>query len=249
MCGDAADRRVTARDDAVHRRRADEGTLMTAENPGEGHVRRAVTELTTVFENLGAEHQALKAQETTTSARERRGTVIRMVEDITQTTRTVASTIGTLATVHGLRSLGVSGQFSKDIDGHHYTPLPTLDSPAERLRDALDDLSEAATTLGKAYTPTKKHPSLAVARCPNHVKAALSSLRAALDAVCADLAADDPEIVEDHAADRTLLTELMERVCTVVPAQSGPSAEEVVAAIRSDPNIARAAAAALKPGT
>ncbi|MGW3491916.1 hypothetical protein [Streptomyces sp. NPDC001054] len=217
----------------------------------EDRVREAVTGLIAVFENLGAEHQALRAEEAKTGARERRGTVIRMGEDLAQAARTVALTIEALATLHGMRALQVDGQFSKDAEGRHYSPLHSLSSATEALDDSLDYLSEAAATLGKAYSPTKKNPSLALARCPSHVKAALSGLRAALDALCADLAthapeaAEDPEITEEHAATRKLLVELEERVCATVPAQSGPSAEEVVAAIRSNPEVARAAAAAL----
>ncbi|MEU5431567.1 hypothetical protein AB0H73_39025 [Streptomyces olivoreticuli] len=60
---------------------------------------------------------------------------------------------------------------------------------------------------------------------------------------------DDQDVVEDYASTQTFLTELEERMCRTVPAQgTGPSAEEVVAAIRADPEVARAAAAALATG-
>ncbi|MFH8873733.1 hypothetical protein [Streptomyces griseus] len=75
--------------------------------------------------------------------------------------------------------------------------------------------------------------------------ATFAALRAALDAVRAD-APDDEMDAEEHASVQTLLTELEQRVCRTVPAQgAGPSPEEVAAAIRADPEAARAAAAAL----
>lgn len=221
---------------------------MTTQQPAaaEDRIRSAVAELTIVFENLGAEHQALVAEEAKTSAKERRGTVVRMRDSIAQTARTVSLTIGVLATVHGLRDLGINQQFSKDADGRDYSPLLTLASSTETLYDAATYLGEAAATLGKAYAPTKKHPGLAVARCPKQTKMALSSLRAALNAVCADSATGDEEVAEDYASTQTFLTELEERVCRTVPVQGvGPSAEEVAAAIRANPDVARAAAAAL----
>ncbi|WP_431984152.1 hypothetical protein [Streptomyces qinglanensis] len=73
-----------------------------------------------------------------------------------------------------------------------------------------------------------------------------TSLGAALEAVCADLATDDAEVAQDYDATQALLARLEDRVCHTVPAQAaGPSAEEVAAAIRADPVVARAAAAAL----
>ncbi|MEU3907932.1 hypothetical protein AB0F20_29680 [Streptomyces goshikiensis] len=212
----------------------------------EDRLRRAVAELTVVFENLGAEHQALRAEEAQTAARERSGTVIRMGEGIAQTARTVSLTIGVLATVHGLRDLGVTYGFSRTAEGGDYTPLLALPSSTEEILDALVYLDEAASTLGKAYAPTKKYPGLAVARCPQQMRAALGGLRAALEAVCAEAAEADAGVAEDYAVTHALLSDLEERVCRTVPAQSaGPSAEEVVAAIRADPEVARAAAAAL----
>ncbi|MEU6618970.1 hypothetical protein [Streptomyces parvus] len=212
----------------------------------EDHIRSAVTDLVRVFENLGAEHQALTAEEAKTSAKERRGTVVRMAEDIAQTARTVSSTIMELATARGLRDLGVPHQFAKDGEGRDYSPLLTLPAPSDTLYDAVTYLSEAAATLGRAYEPTKKNPGLAVARCPGHMKVVLTSLGTALRAVCADLATNDAEVAQDYASTQALLARLENRVCRTVPAQgAGPSAEEVAAAIRADPAVARAAAAAL----
>uniref|UniRef100_UPI003F49486E hypothetical protein n=1 Tax=Streptomyces sp. CA-136453 TaxID=3240050 RepID=UPI003F49486E len=220
---------------------------MIAQQPAsEDRIRHAVAMLTAVFESLGAEHQALMAEAGKTSARERRGTVVRMGEDIAQAARTVSLTIGVLATVHGMRDLGVNQQFSKDAEGRDYTPLLSLANPSETLYDALVYLGEAATTLGRTYTPTKKHPGLAVARCPKQMKVALCSLRAAFEAVAADIGDDDPEVAEDYAATQTFLIALEKRVCRTMPAQStGPTPEEVLAAIRADPKVASAAAAAL----
>ncbi|MES9504024.1 hypothetical protein ABWI13_28665 [Streptomyces koyangensis] len=114
------------------------------------------------------------------------------------------------------------------------------------LYDIVNYLVEAADTLGRAYKPTKKHPGLAVARCPQHMKLVFPSLSAALDAVCTDLSTQDPEVAKDHASIRRLLTELEDRVCATVPSQGASlSAEEVAAEIRTSPEVARAASAAL----
>jgi hypothetical protein len=77
--------------------------------------------------------------------------------------------------------------------------------------------------------------------------AALTGLRAALELVCADLTADkDEEAVSEYTPTMTFLSELQDRVCRTIPAQgAGPTAAEVAAAIQADPDIARAAAAAL----
>ncbi|MGW1819128.1 hypothetical protein ACWCQM_36895 [Streptomyces sp. NPDC002125] len=208
---------------------------------------QAVTQLVTVFEQLGAEHKALVAEVEGTTAKERRGTVNRMVECVAQAGHTVSHTVNMLATVHGLKVLGIDRQFSKDADGRDYSPLNSLGHPGETLYEAAGHLQAVAHTLGKAYAPTRKHPALARARCPQQLGTALISLREALEAVCADLAHDqDVEAVTEYTPTLTFLSELKERVCRTVPAQgAGPSAEEVAAAIRANPDIARAAAAAL----
>ncbi|WP_186782520.1 hypothetical protein [Streptomyces sp. CBG9] len=219
---------------------------MSKDDVTEDHIRCAAVALTTVFESLGAEHQALVSEAASTAARERRGTVTRMSEEIAQTASTVSSTIVELATVRGLRDLGIRRQFAKDGKGGDYSPLLTLADPVDTLYDIVHYLSEAADTLGRAYEPTKKNPGLAVARCPQQMTRAFSSLRAALDAVCADLSTHDAGVAEDHESTRRLLIQLKDRVCPTVPSQgTGPSAEEVATAIRADPEVARAAAAAL----
>ncbi|WP_187767607.1 hypothetical protein [Streptomyces cacaoi] len=214
--------------------------------PADDRIRSAVADLISTFENLGAEHEALAAEEAKTSAKERRSTVARMVDGIAQTSRTVSASITALATVQGLRALGIVRQRSRDADGRDYTPLTCLADPTETLYDSVTYLGEAADHLERTYAPTKKHPSLAVARCPTQMRVALTSLRTALDAVCAEVGEDDAEVAEDHAEAHTLLTELEVRVCRTTPAQDvGPSADQVVSAILSDPKVARAAAEAL----
>ncbi|MFD7861619.1 hypothetical protein [Streptomyces sp. NPDC059783] len=209
-------------------------------------LRRAVADLVTVFENLGPEHQALHTEGAKTTARERRGTLIRMGDGILQVARVVAVAIETLATVHGLCDLGIRWQYSKTADGDDYTDLPSLTDSDQTLRDALAYLDEAANALAKTYTPTKKNPGLATIRCPEHMEVALSGLRSALTAVCAEAAHVDPAVAEDYTPALTLMADLEKRVCRPVPLQrTGPSAQEVAAAIRSNPEIARAAAEAL----
>jgi hypothetical protein len=208
---------------------------------------RAVTQLVTVFEQLGAEHKALVAEAEKTTAKERRGTVHRMVECIAQAGYTLNHIVNMLATVHGLKVLGIDRQFSKDADGRDYSPLDSLGYPSETLYEAAGHIHAVAHTLGKAYTPTRKHPALARARCPQQMETALTSLRAAMELVCADLAVDkDVEAVEEYTPTMKFLSELQDRVCRTVPAQgAGPTADEVAAAIQANPDIARAAAVAL----
>ncbi|WP_424892377.1 hypothetical protein [Streptomyces sp. XH2] len=211
----------------------------------------AVTQLVTAFEQLGAEHKALAAEVEKTTARERRGTVNRMVECIAQAGYTLNHIVNMLATVHGLKVLGIDRQLSKDADGRDYSPLNSLGHPGETLYEAAGLIQAVAHTLGKAYTPTRKHPALARARCPQQMATVLSSLRAALDWVCADLAANqDVEAVDQYVPTLTFLSDLEDHVCRTVPAQSaGLTADEVAAAIRANPLIARAAAEALAAST
>ncbi|MFF8717056.1 hypothetical protein ACF07T_37335 [Streptomyces sp. NPDC015184] len=212
---------------------------------------RATAQIVTVFEQLGAEHKALTAEAEQTTAKERRGTIYRMTECLAQAAHVLKHTVGLLATVHGMRELGISRQFSKDADGHDYSPLNTLGDPDQILYEAESYLQEVAYKLDKAYAPTRKYPGLATARCPSQMKQALYSLRTALETVSTDLHSHyDEEAAGEHSSILTLLSELEDRVCRIVPAQSsGPTADEVAAAIRANPHIARAAAAALKTAT
>ncbi|MFD3315810.1 hypothetical protein [Streptomyces sp. NPDC058656] len=219
------------------------------ETPATDHDRLpyAVAQLVTVFEQLGAEHKALTSEAAKTTAKERRGTVNRMAESVSQAGFTLGHIVNMLATVHGLKTLGIHQQFSKDADGCDYRPLSSLGHPLQTLHEAAVLLQTVAHTLGKAYAPTRKHPGLATARCPRQLGTALISLRAALQSVCADLAIyQDVEEVAEYAAVLEFLSELEDRVCPTVPTQgAGLTADEVAEAIRADPDIARAAAAAL----
>ncbi|MET9658153.1 hypothetical protein [Streptomyces sp. NPDC006510] len=246
MCGDAADQRVTARVAVTSRSSAGRRTTMATQHPAsEDRIPFTVAQLVTVFENLGAEHQALMAEAEKTTAKERRRTVLRMGEGIATAAHTVNHTVGVLAAVHGMRALGINRQFAKDCDGRDYSPLNTLGSPAETLFDTARFLDTAAATLKKAYSPTRKHPDLADARCTRQMRAALSGLRVALETVCLDLN-DADEAVAEYASAQKLLSELEERVCHTVPAQgTGPTPDEVAAAIRANPDVARAALVAL----
>ncbi|MFF8387855.1 hypothetical protein ACF053_30020 [Streptomyces kanasensis] len=190
----------------------------------------AVTQLVTVFEQLGAEHKALVAEAEKTTAKERRGTVNRMAEGVAQASYTLSHIVNTLATVHGLKVLGIDRQFSKDADGADYSPLNSLGHPGETLYEAAGHLQAVAHTLGKAYTPTRKHPALARARCPQHLGTALTSLRAALESVCADLADDqDVEAVTEYTPNLAFLSDLKDRVCRTVPPQGAwPSSKHVL---------------------
>lgn len=211
------------------------------------HLTHAVTQIVTAFEQLGAEHKALVAEAERTTATERRGTVNRMAEGVAQAGFTLSHIVNMLATVHGLKVLGIDRQFSKDADGGDYSPLGCLGHPGQTLYEAAGHLHAVAHTLGKAYATTRKYPGLARARCPQQVGQALTSLRATLESVCVGLAADqDVEAVAEYTTTLTFLSDLKERVCRIVPAQgTGPTADEVAAAIRANPDIARAAAAAL----
>ncbi|MYS36377.1 hypothetical protein K388_07175 [Streptomyces sp. KhCrAH-43] len=221
-------------------------TQQTEAAAAEDRLCRVMTDLSTVFKYLGAEHQALRAEEEKATAHERRGTLSRMGQNILQAARTVSSTVETLATVHGLRDAGVTQLFSEDAEGRDYSSMGCLPSAVETLFEALTYLDEAVTALSKAYTPTKKYPALAKARCPERMSVALSSLRAAVKGLCAEAAEIDEEVAESYGAAQDLLTQLERRVCRPVPAQSsGPTADEVVAAIRSNADVARAAAEAL----
>ncbi|WP_217226013.1 hypothetical protein [Streptomyces anulatus] len=207
----------------------------------------AVAQLVTAFEHLGPEHQALTEEAEEITGRERRGTANRMVEGVAQAGYTLSRIVSTLATAHGLKALGIDQQHSKDADGHNYTPLTCLGDPAELLCDAVGHLQVVANLLSKAYEPSRRNSDLARARCPEHLRTVLSSLRSALELLCVDLAAaQDVEAVTEYAPTVELLGALEKRLCPTVPApRSSPTADDVAAAIRADPDVARVAAEAL----
>lgn len=211
-------------------------------------LRTIATGLLAAFEGLGAEHEALTIEEKETTATERRGTVRRMIQAITDASRTLVCAIDQVATVYGLRELGINKQMAKGADGRDYSPLLCLGDPNEELYDTGTYIETAVQYLGEAYRETKKYPALATARHPQEMTTVLSSLRAALAGLRAELAA------RDRTADSTrfdsciaALGELENRVCRVLPAQRPElTADDVTAAIRANPAIARAAAAALE---
>ncbi|WP_331757106.1 hypothetical protein OG582_39860 (plasmid) [Streptomyces anulatus] len=207
--------------------------------------------LLTAFENLGAEHQALTEEEKETTATERRGTVRRMLQSITDAGRILAHSVDLVATVYGLRELGVDRQMAKGADGSDYSPLLTVGGSEEKLYETAAYLEAAAQRLVEAYKQTKKYPALAKARRPQEVRTVLSSLRGALTGLCAEMAARG--LTEGRAECEPWIAKLCEleaQTCTAVPAQASElTAGEVTAAILANPAIAEAAAAALERTT
>ncbi|MFC9033686.1 hypothetical protein [Streptomyces arboris] len=201
--------------------------------------------LLTAFENLGAEHQALTEEEKEATATERRGTVRRMLQSITDAGRILAHSVDLVATVHGLRELGVREQMAKGADGSAYSPLLTVGASDEKLYDAAMYIEAATQRLVEAYKQTKKYPALAKARRPHEMRTVLSSLRGALTGLSAELAARGlTEGSTEYELCIAKLGELEAWACTAVPAQaSEPTVDEVIAAILANPVIARAAAA------
>jgi hypothetical protein len=210
-------------------------------------LRTIAMNLLTAFKALGAEHQALTAEEKETTATERRGTVRRMIQSLADASRTLGHTVDEVAKVYGLREFGINRQMAVGADDCVYSPLLTVGDPDERLYETATYVEAAAQRLGEAYTPTKKYPGLAIARRPQEMRTVLSSLRGALTGLSTELVARNLT-EEDGEFDACIasLGELEIQVCSVVPAQaSGPTADAVTAAILADPEIARAAAAAL----
>ena len=220
--------------------------------PNDG-LRTVAMGLMAAFESLGAEHQALTAEEKGTTSTERRATVRRMIQSVTDASRTLVHSVDQVAKVCGLRELGINEQMAKGADGSDYGPLLALSDPDEALYEAATYIQAAVRRLSEAYKPTKKHRDLARARRPQEMGAVLSGLRTALiglrsEVVARDLTDDDAEFDPCIAS----LDELEERMrlVAVVPAQpAGPTADAVAAAILADPDIARAAAAALERAT
>lgn len=178
---------------------------MTEQLPAGGdRLRTAAERLLAAFGGLGAEHQALAAEENEATSKERRGTLRR--------------------------------------------PLFSPGTPDEKLYEVVSYVQVAVQRLSEAYEPTKKHPGLATARRPQEMRTVLSGLRTALTGLCDELVAHGPaQDAAEFEASITLLRELENRTCREVPAQAaGPTAAEATTAILADPEIARAAAAALE---
>ncbi|MEU6462222.1 hypothetical protein [Streptomyces sp. NPDC046976] len=177
-----------------------------------------------------------------------------MHQELVEVARTMACAAGSLGAVYGMRALGILGQYPKDAEGKDYTPLAHIGDADETLAEVIEYLGVIAGKLGNVYVETVRSPGLAVARCPEAMQIVLANLRNALKELDAEgasryvrSAGEAGEVREDIARNVAYLEALEQRVCprAQVPAQAGPSAEDVVAAIRRDPAIARAASAAL----
>ncbi|MER6195989.1 hypothetical protein ABT234_01235 [Streptomyces sp. NPDC001586] len=133
---------------------------MTDQHPGTGNgVRTAVAHLVAAFTHLGAEHKALTAEQERTTVKDIHSTVRRMTGEIGETSRILAHATAALATVQGLRSLGINGQMARDENGALYRPLVSLGDPDEQLYEALCLVQAAARHLGSAYPPPGSTPT------------------------------------------------------------------------------------------
>jgi hypothetical protein len=115
----------------------------------------------------------------------------------------------------------------------------------QKLYDAAEEVQDMVGELGKAYAPTKKYPTLATARCPQQMVEVLTSLRAAVSALRAESASDrDPSELDGLVGD---LQNLESRICRTPSAQvTRLTPADIAEAIRSDPAVRAAAAAALE---
>jgi hypothetical protein len=200
------------------------------------------------FVALGAEHHALAAEELATTGLERRGTVRRMLQCHRDAARILAEAVDVVAQVYGLRALGIHGQTAKKADGAEYALL-SLRNPDALLLDATEFVEAAVQQLTEAYATTKKYPGLTVARRPDELRTVLASTASAVRSLTAEATARGLD-ADDTDAVLTALHELESRTCRTASAQfAGPTAEDVTAAILSNPVIARAAAAALARAT
>ncbi|MFE5863182.1 hypothetical protein ACFQ77_21925 [Streptomyces virginiae] len=195
---------------------------MTEPHPADDdNLHAAAAALVTAFENLGPEHQALVTEEKETAAKERQGTVRRMIQSVVEASRILVNAMELLAEIYGMQALGIRYQMAKDADGRDYSPLLTTGNPNEKLYDTALLIRVIIQRLGEAYEPTKKYPALAVARKPQAVGTVLSSLRTALTSLSAEMSARD--LAEDAAEfdpDLTILDELESRVIPTVPIQT-----------------------------
>ncbi|MFF0386917.1 hypothetical protein [Streptomyces sp. NPDC004286] len=200
-----------------------------------------------VYENLGAEHKALSREATETSARERGQILGRMADGIREAGTKCQGVVFSLAAAYGMTLFGVDHLMSKDEEGRDYSPLTMLGTSAEALDEVAEEVLEVAKALGKVYRPTKKYPHLARARRPEHVRTALSSLRALAVGLDAELVARGSGDAEGTQLYVTYVTEL-EHHLFGVPAQPASlvSSKDVEKAILSSPEVAQAAMAALQ---
>lgn len=178
-----------------------------------------------------------------------------MIQSVTDAGRTLAHSVDLVATVFGMRALGIRGQMAKGADGVDYSPLLSSGNPDEVLYETASYLQVVVRRLGEAYEPTKKYPSLAAVRRPLEMRTVLMSMKSALTGLRVEMitlgpAQDAAEFDAEFDSCLAFLDELESRTCRLLPAQAaGPTAADVTAAILASPEIARAAAAALKRTT
>ncbi len=107
----------------------------------------------------GRRHKALSAEQEQPANKDIKSTVRRMTGEIGETSRILAHATTALATVHGMRTLDITGQMARDETGAPYSPLVSLADPDEQLYEALSLVQAAARHLGSAYTPTPNWPA------------------------------------------------------------------------------------------
>lgn len=207
----------------------------------------AAEALLRAYQSLGAEHQALAAEEKKEAQKERLGTLRRMKLNTQEASQVMVNGLNLLAMAHGMQALGLQGQASQDVHGNYYSPLPCVTDPHDHLYQASLCVARGAELLVKAYSPTKKYPSLAVARCPEAMSQVFAALRDTLAALCACMDDDEEEeAITGMGALTTRLEHLEKRTCSPVPAQrSKITADDVACSILADPEIAVAAREAL----
>ncbi|WP_331720874.1 hypothetical protein OG306_40535 (plasmid) [Streptomyces sp. NBC_01241] len=190
---------------------------MTEQTPSADGVLAISAALMTAWQHLAPEHQALAKEEKETTARERQGTLRRMRENLQDANNQMVFVLDHLATVHGMRALGLHGQHSQDRSGNDYSPLLPVGDPDEKLCEAATILGVAIGNLDKAYVPTQKYPALARCRCPQSMRQLFAGLRDAVTAMCAELMTRD---LADGAPElepwKGFLDELEARVCPIL---------------------------------
>ncbi|PNE43444.1 hypothetical protein AOB60_00480 [Streptomyces noursei] len=111
-----------------------------------------------------------------------------MGQTLFEAAQELRTTLLRLGSLYGLQALDLNGLAAQDDTGtgpYWMIMMPELD---EDLLDAADSLDTAVQKLAETYSPTRKHPDLAVARHPDHMQMVFNALRMATTVLTAELA-------------------------------------------------------------
>ncbi len=213
----------------------------------DGHVAAVVSALLTAHQHLGDEALALAQATQQVLLVPQAAAVRRSQSGLAEAATRPVGIIEMFLALHAMERLEVDGASCRSANGRPVTNLPGLDCQEAQLGKALFILNSLIEHLDtKVFAEPKRRSDLThtLARSPHRTGIALLALR---DAVLSAGQAAAERKMADDAEKCTALAAAIEQLETRVCSRPAPplTADQVVAAMRSDPAIAEAVSQAL----